>query len=184
MARLSNRGMTLLELMIVVAIIAVLAATAAPSFINFIHRGKTSEATLQLNKLGKSSKRMMMEIGTYSATDGQILPAGGGAAQGHHCCGGVGGILGVGTPNTKVINVCTADPDAFYSDPGWLALDFSVDEASQYRYSYHGDPEAPIGYAIGDIDCDDSDATYTLQMTKSTNGNPQQNLVPPLPGVL
>jgi len=42
---------------------------------------------------------------------------------------------------------------------------------------------APTAYAIGDVDCDTIDATWTLQMAKTSAGNPQQNLIPPPAGI-
>ncbi len=86
------------------------------------------------------------------------------------------------TPGTTVNNKCQADPDAFKTDAGFSALEFSVDEASQYEYSYLGNATAPIAYALGDVDCDGTAATWTLQVTKTTAGNPQVNLIPPPAG--
>jgi type II secretory pathway pseudopilin PulG len=168
--------------MIVVAIIGILASVAIPSFMDYMKRSKTTEAPLMLNKLGKTLKRMSQEIGSFSPTSsGAPLPAGL-AVGGANCCGGHGGILG-GTIPATVNNKCTADPDSFHADPGWLALDFSVDEPSQYQYSYEGSPSTPAAYAMGDVDCDGVTATYTLQMAKTSVGNPQQNLIPPPSGI-
>ncbi|HEX4452570.1 MAG TPA: prepilin-type N-terminal cleavage/methylation domain-containing protein [Kofleriaceae bacterium] len=176
------RGFTLIELMIVVAIIGVLASVAIPAFMDYMKRSKTTEAPLMLNKIGKTLKRMSQEIGTFSPTSsGAPLPAGL-ATGGANCCGGHGGILG-GTIPATVNNKCTADPDSFHSDAGWLALDFSVDEPGQYQYSYVGDPLTPIAYAMGDVDCDTVTATYELKLTKTSTGNPQQVLIAPPNGI-
>ncbi|HEY1815440.1 MAG TPA: prepilin-type N-terminal cleavage/methylation domain-containing protein [Kofleriaceae bacterium] len=174
------RGFTLIELMIVVAIIGILAAVAIPAFLDYMKRAKASEASLNLNKIGKNSKRVFGEIGSFVNAPGAALPAGGGG--GLYCCGGYGGVTG-GTIPTTVNNKCTAQPDAFKDGAGWQQLEFSVDEASQYEYSYANDSASPTAYALGDVDCDGSAATWTLAITKTSAGNPQVNLIPPPAGV-
>jgi type IV pilus assembly protein PilA len=174
------RGFTLIELMIVVAIILILAAVAIPAFLDYIKRSKGSEASLNLNKIGKEAKRIAGDIGTFPVQNGALLPGGGGG-PGNNCCGGVGGTKT--TPGTSVINKCTADPAAFIDGAGWQQLQFSMDEASQFQYQYVGDALAPTAFAIGDLDCDGTSGTWTLKIGKTVpRGDAFVDLIPPATG--
>ena len=144
-------------------------------------KSKKSEATLMLNKIGKNAKRVFGETGSFPTANGALLPAGGGGGAGNNCCGGKGGSKAA--PGTSVNNKCSADPEAFAKDPGWSALEFSVDEASQYQYSFAGGAKEFTAYAIGDVDCDGNSATFTLKGTVDAAGNPSINLTPPPAGV-
>jgi len=168
----TRKGFTLIELMIVVAIIGILSAVAIPAFIEYMKRGKTTEANLNLNKIGKASKRIKGEIGTYAVESAAMLPHASGS-----CCGDSGG-------GTAVNNKCTPAPAAFSSDAGWNHLEFSVDEPSLYNYTYV--PAGGTGftaYAVGDTDCDNVQATFTMIGITTSTGNAGVSIIPPAPRV-
>ena len=155
-------GFTLIELMIVVAIIGILAAVAIPAFMDYIKRSKRVEASLQLNKIGRSAKRSYSESATYVIGTAAELPSKPGAGG---CCGG---------PN----NHCAPDSTAFANDLVWRQLDFQIDEANLFFYDYTGTSTTFTAKATGDLDCDGTEIVYTLTGT-ATNGNPAVTLVEP-----
>jgi prepilin-type N-terminal cleavage/methylation domain-containing protein len=164
-------GFTLIELMIVVAIIGILAAVAIPAFLDYMKKSKATEASEQLNAIGKVQKRAYGDNSSYTVGTAGPLPSA------TTCCGQSGGIE---TAGTSVNNKCTAKPSLFKGDATFSAMGFSVGEESSYNYSFNGANATTFdAYAIGDTDCDTVMATFTLHGTLDQAGNPSVNLTKP-----
>jgi len=70
--KLSKRGFTLIELMIVVAIIGILAAIAIPNFIRFQARSKQGEAKSNLKSMFTAERSFYQEKDRYSGLVDEI----------------------------------------------------------------------------------------------------------------
>ncbi|MFK7896858.1 MAG: type IV pilin protein [Myxococcota bacterium] len=65
--RKSNKGFTLIELMIVVAIIGILAAIAIPNFLRFQLKSKSSEGKVNIAAIRTAEEAYLAEFGQYVA---------------------------------------------------------------------------------------------------------------------
>jgi Tfp pilus assembly protein PilE len=147
-------------------VVGVLGAVAIPAFMDYMHKSKASEASLELNKLGKNAKVYFITNSEFPKGTAAQLPK---SSGGKGCCG---------SPNNK----CAVSTE-WASDPVWSQLDFQIDEPGNYRYTYTSDGKSFLATAVGDLDCDGEEATYTLTGDADASGNISTKLITPPPGV-
>jgi hypothetical protein len=139
------------------ASVGMLAAIAVPAFMDYMKKSKRTEASLQLDKLGKNAKVYALTNAEFPAGDAGPTPAG-------PCCQGPGGR-------------CAIDGSG-WQQATWQALDFEIDEPNLFQYSYHSDGKTFTAQAVGDPGCSGASVTYKLE-GKLDNGTPQLTLTGP-----
>jgi len=69
MLKATQKGFTLLELMIVVAVIGILASIALPGYTDYIKKGKAAEATSNLADLKIKAEQFFQDSRTYNGVN-------------------------------------------------------------------------------------------------------------------
>lgn len=138
---------------------AAVAECTTKAFSSYMDKSKKTEAQLMLNRLGKMLKVAHAENAAFPIGKGGPTPA-------EPCCKGEGG-------------KCPVDEAQWNVQP-WQTLDFISSEPGRFQYTYESaDGKSAKATAIGDLDCDGTTITYTLEMTVDETGNPKMNIVEP-----
>lgn len=149
--KMTKRGFTLIELMIVVVIIGVLAALAIYGVQKYVANSKSAEARMMLGRMSKDHLAVFEgENQAYS-----ILSFGQAAAVSRSLCptaAGMLGAMGIGTiPGGEKVQ---PTPSAFRDNAGWQCMGFTITTPVYYNYSMTSaggsDLDNMIGASSGD----------------------------------
>jgi len=72
----NQRGVTLIELMIVVVIVAILGTVAVPAYRNYVMRAQRTDATTALMRLAAAQEKFYMQNNTYTVNFAAAPPVG------------------------------------------------------------------------------------------------------------
>ena len=138
---------TLIELMIVVVILGVLAAIGIPSFMSYVRRAKSSEATAMLSSMYALASSLFVSERTGQGTQSLVVTS----------C--------VAEPNTLTPGSPAADKQLFTGGPGFNQLGFRIAD-----YVYFGYGLQSIGNA-GGITCFTDTSAYPSIYTFTAQGD-------------
>jgi len=147
LARETEGGFTLIELMIVVAIIGVLAVLAIFGVSKYLKTAKTAEAT---NTLGRINQDAVMAWDKVRTPSGVVTGPSGGPAQA--LCPSSLGPIPAAPPMNRKFTVPPAGAGSYMADPGFACLEFQMNQPQYFSYDYTlGGGSAIAAGAIGQM---------------------------------
>jgi type IV pilus assembly protein PilE len=127
-----EKGLTLIELLIVIVIVGILAAVAIPTYTGYTQRGRRADAKTALEQLRASQEVFRAENGRYAndATDGNALNVLRANWGGPLATAGVYNIAMVSNATTFTGTATPNTPSQ--SGDGWLSVDQNGTKTSQF----------------------------------------------------
>jgi type IV pilus assembly protein PilA len=172
--KLTKRGFTLIELMIVVVIIGILASLAIYGVQKYVANSKSAEARMILGRITKDS------VGRYEgeAMAGDLLLPGDSVSISHQLCPNAAATIP--TTITAVAGRKYQPNPEEWNGAGWQCLGTTVTTPIYYMYNYEsdddGDPDTAlvadqgfIATATGDLDGDAVTSLFTMEGNLTTD---------------
>lgn len=183
--KMTKRGFTLIELMIVVVIIGILAALAIYGVQKYVSNSKSAEARMMLGRMSKDM--LTFYEGENQAYD--VLSLGGTAAITRSLCPPTGNPVPAAVPSKAKVQ---PSPAEFKDGEGWECLKTTISTPIYYQYaltssqtgSYAGRTLLPAATgnvfaatATGNLDGDAVNSTFTMEGNVQATASGDQALV-------
>jgi len=139
MMRKRASGVTLLELMIVLAIVSILASMAIPGYRQYTIRGHRAEGAMTLMQMAANQEKFYLQNNTYASTNADLGFPGGASEHGYYALA-----VNVGNATNFQVQATAQNEQSDDTDCAILAID-----ETGFRYGGPG----PIGAGSNDPDC-------------------------------
>jgi type IV pilus assembly protein PilA len=147
--RMTKRGFTLIELMIVVVIIGILAALAIYGVSQYVTNAKTAEARTAVGRIGKDA------LSAFEAEQmtGSVMNLGSLRGVSRSLCASAGQVPAAMQAEGEKFQPAPSnfrDAATLGAGAGWSCLGFSMDQPINFQYDYNSNVTAGAQAAAGD----------------------------------
>jgi hypothetical protein len=144
--------------LLIITLVIVMVAKSTKGYIDYMEKGKRSEAAIHLTEIARRAEQYRIENGSYPTEAAGPTPSLG------ECCNNGG--------------KCRPNLTQWRDDPLWDSLDISIDTPHYFSLEYVPGPggSSYTARAFGDLDCDTTYSTFeiTSDMPSITKFQPNE----------